>query len=362
MFLRNERKEYHEQCVGVDIGTTSLKVVALDGVRGDRPRVAGYGIGELRHYTEQSEKVSSYEHGARDIMVGALMRTIERAGVVSRDVVCVIPPSATHHAACIDLPKDEVGGYGKRMVHEIERAIPFPVTEVMFEWVNVGEWSDPQGRALERFLVLATLHRDRAWYEEIITRAGLRMQGTYFSARALARVMQSHQAPHMIIDYGAQATSIIMMRGGELELFDRVNIGGGALTIAIAKGLGLSLARAEEMKRERGLRVGEGERDFSGIIRASLDIICNEMRKACADYMKRYEVPCNTFSLVGGGSLLKGASDYMASETGMTYMSYAMFDTVSSPEELKPLCESLVPHLAPAFSAAYSCFLKSNTV
>ena len=351
MFAGNRKSRAPGKILGIDIGTTAIKVVEGDQEK-EKPELVTYGIGELRHFFEKSEKRSSYDTHASDIVSRSLRMTLERADVGTRDAILTLPSSASH-IAFIELPKDESGGYGKRMVHEIERAIPFPIPDVFFEWVKVDDWQNAQGQAVERFLIIAIERRERAWYETVTRSAGVRVQKCVFSGIALAKALEtSSAAPHLVIDIGARSSSLFITRGGVLEYGNRIDSAGGALTQSIAAGLGLALERAEDVKRERGLSRAGADYELERVMKSSLGILVNAVLAARAEYARRYEVECAVFSVIGGGSRLKGLPEHLAGETSMTSIPLEIFSRVLYPDGLAPLTDDLVSFLTPALSAA----------
>ncbi len=362
MFAQNKASAKYGRVLGIDIGTTAIKVVEIErggqSAQAGKPKLITYGIGELHHFVEKIQKLSSYDNQVFETVVASLRLVLQHAGVTTRNAILAIP-STSSYTTFIELPSDEVGGYGKRMVHEIERYIPFPIPDVKFEWFKIDDWADTQGRAIERFLLIAVQNREIEWYERIISAAGLRVVKSVFDGAALANAFgdqgslpaQSGES-RLLIDIGARSSALFVVRGGMLTLCERLDFAGGAITQSIAEGLGVTIERADELKMRRGLSSSGAEYELTRVISSSLDIFVNAVRKAKEEYMKRYEVPLKNFSLLGGTSRLAGLGGYLEKETDMTYRDFNVFPQVTYPEGLVPILPDLEPRLSLALAAS----------
>ena len=93
---------------------------------------------------------------------------------------------------------------------------------------------------------------------------------------------------------------------GVIKLSHLINRGAQDITQAMSKALGLSMVRAEELKRQYGLGGGKSVNPtFKKASILVLDYIFGEANRALLNYQKRYNKNIERMVLTGGGAVLK---------------------------------------------------------
>jgi type IV pilus assembly protein PilM len=122
----------------------------------------------------------------------------------------------------------------------------------------------------------------------------------------------------MLVDFGRTRTGIAVVANGVVGFTSTVPVGGGALTLAIAKHLSISPDEAEKVKRENGVVGGVGNEELSLALMSTISILRDEVNRHFTywqthddDYGKKRPT-INKIYLCGGDSNLPGFAGYLA--------------------------------------------------
>lgn len=123
----------------------------------------------------------------------------------------------------------------------------------------------------------------------------------------------------LLVDVGAKSTGINIINRDELLYTRSVFFGGNDFTGAIANSLNLEFLAAEELKLEYGLQTAndDGHNKMDQIIVACLDRLVQEIKLTLGSYYSyQGQHSVEGMILYGGGSNLKGLSDYVQQMLG----------------------------------------------
>ncbi len=339
--------------LGVDVGTVSLKLVELSR-KGDVVSLENYGLLSTKEYLRRPNAVvqsSSLKLSARD--AAPLLETLlNEVKPKAKRVIASVPAFASF-AVPIEMPFMTREETEKSIGFQAQRFIPMPVKEVTFEWEKVGEYENEQGRKFQRILLVAVPNELVKTYRELFHAAGLTLEALEVEHTALARAITTPASRHMmIVDIGAESTSIVVTEGTTVRTVGQADYGAVTLTQAIARNLGVSSWRAEELKRRRGLMVSEGEFELSTSLLPFLDVIIRECERVRASYERTFGHPVERFTLVGGGANLLGIERYCAEALKIPHEAARPFAKVRYSEGLEPAMRTLSHELAVAAGLA----------
>lgn len=146
----------------------------------------------------------------------------------------------------------------------------------------------------------------------------------------------------MLVDMGAETTTVTIYKNGTLRYFSTLPMGGRHITRDVMS-LGLIESRAEEIKKTSGNALGDEDKDSSleiggvkivdvqNLIGArSEEIIANILEQINYAGMKEIDLSKGII-LIGGGSRLKGFADLLAEQSDMpvrrgSLPDYILFD------------------------------------
>jgi len=141
---------------------------------------------------------------------------------------------------------------------------------------------------------------------------------------------------------------IAVIERGVLKQIGQTDYAGATLTNAVARVLGVSARRAEELKRRRGLLGFGGEYELSTSLLPFLDVIIRECIRVKDLYESDYQKSVAGFTLVGGGANLPGIGDYFTKQLQLPLSEPGSLRHFAYGENLEPLAKSLGRDLAVA--------------
>lgn len=348
--------------LGIDIGTVGIKMVELTR-EGDVIALENYGMLATKEYLKRPNAViqsSSLKLSGRD--TASLLKTlVDEVRPKAKRVIASVPAFASF-AVPIEMPLMTREETEKSIGFQAQRFIPMPVAEVTFEWEKVGEYESPGGRKFQRVLLVAVPNEIVKTYRELFHSVGLTLSALEVEHAALARGVASLASGHaLLVDMGAESTSLVAVEGTTVRAVGTADYGAVTLTQALARNLGVSAIRAEELKKRRGLIVAEGEYELSTSLLPFLDVIIRECERVRENYKRTFGHTIERFTLVGGGANLLGVERYFAEALGIPHAPARPFVKVRYDRGLEPAMRTLNHDLALATGLALKTYLTPPT-
>lgn len=309
--------------LGVDIGSSSIKIVQLN--KGETITLGTYGIVDI------PEPISSQTNDEMVHKIADLLTNlIEKAGVTTKQCIMSLPNSAVF-TSVIDMPKMDDKEMESAMQFEAKKYVPLPFSEVSLSWTVISENEDGTS---SKVLLIAVPKQIRDIYIKLFQLAGLNLDIIEIEALSLIRSLVVDKTKNdVIIDIGAKVTSVNFVRAGTLQLTRNLSIGGDTITDRIAQALNLSVPRAEQFKRDFGLR----DTDFlPEAVKPVLAVIKGEATQMINLY-KTHDVVADRIVLVGGGAQLPGIVEYFTQETGIQAVVGNPTSQISFDQNISPI-------------------------
>ncbi|MCP6720197.1 MAG: type IV pilus assembly protein PilM [Patescibacteria group bacterium] len=342
--------------LGIDIGTTSIKVVEVSKKSG-RFKLENYSILETRKYLEhpnQAIQTSSLKIDEEEVV--ELFRIILNELKPKSKTVLASMPAFSSFITPIDMPLLSTEETAKSVAFQAKQYIPLPVNEVSIDWLKVEEFESSRGGRLQRILLIGVPNEIIKKYKNIFKAADLRLITLEVENLSLVRTLGSLDAVTMVVDIGAESTNTIITEKGVLKHSSQTDYGGIHLTQALSKSLGISTLRAEELKRRRGLLGSGGESELSTLILPFLDVIIQEVKYARDSYERRYSKKVEKLILVGGGANLLGIEKYFGNQMDLVITAPPTFANLEYNPELEPAVKGLARQLPVALGLAKKYF------
>jgi type IV pilus assembly protein PilM len=296
------------QVVGLDIGTSAVRAAELE-LDGAAPRLVAFGQVGLPPGAIEDGEVQ--DHSA---VADAIVRLWENGGFTSRSVVVGIAGlrAITRELDLPWVPDDEIDSAVR---FQSEEVIPFPPDKTLLSAQVLAENTSDDGSRTRRVLVAAA-HRDLVdGVIDVVTRAGLEVQGVDLVSSALVRALvdrsQLGDQPEAIVSVGAGLSVVVVHLQGRPLFVRTIGTGGNTATAAISSGLDIPLVDAEAAKRHLGELAPQAKaaeravaaciRELAGEIRNSIQYFASLPDKA----------PISRVLLTGGGSMLHGLVDVL---------------------------------------------------
>lgn len=344
--------------LGVDIGTTSIHTVELSK-KGDELRLANYGI--LRttrylNYSNQAIQTSSLKIVAKD--AARLLDTLLREMRPHTRLAVASLPLFSSFVTVLDLPGLSPQETAKAVSFQSQQYIPLPPNEVSVEWKKIDEWETEKGQKLQRILLIGIPIEVIERHKEIFKTAGLRLAAMEVETFALVRAFSPFlsDAPTLLIDLGAESTGMAVVEKGNVMHVEQTDYSGVYLTKALSKSLDISMSRAEELKRRRGLSAVGPDSELSTLLLPFLDVIIQEARHVKDGYARKYKRDVQKVSIAGGGANLIGIEKYVASQMNLAVAHHPLLTGITYPPSIEPAVRGFENECATAFGLAKRYF------
>jgi type IV pilus assembly protein PilM len=356
-------KTSDNRVVGIDIGTSSIKVVELKKESG-RIVLDTYGALALGQYSEGGI-IGQVTNLSQEVLTKALTDVLKETNITSTNVVLGIPSVSTI-IFILQLPAEiEEKNLPTVIPNESKKFIPVPLTDVSLDWFVLPRREDSGNEAREvaesgnmatmSVLVVATLNDTLVKYTQVLQGAALPVDSLEIEVFSHIRsVMTRELFPVLIIDIGASKTKLTIVEHGIIETFRLVNRGSQDMTLGVAHALELPFDKAENLKKQYGLVPPPEYPHLSEPIKIQLSEIFQETNATILAYEKRYNKNIGKIIFTGGGAMTHGLLDY-AKESFSAELELAdPFSKVEAPVFLG----GVLRNTGPEFSAAIGLALK----
>lgn len=348
-----------ESVVGIDIGSSFLKVVQLKR-RGGKAVLETYGEIALGPYAGLS--VGQATSLPPEKVTEAIKDLFREANVTTKRAMISIPLSASL-LSVIKMPAMDEKQLDRMIPIEARKFIPVPIGEVTMDWwivpssaessMDSEQQAEGAGKKIE-VLVVAIHNEVLQAYKSISDKIPLPSPAYELEVFSTARSSFGNSlGPLMVMDMGAGTTKIAVVEYGIIRGQHIIGRGGQDITQGISQSLGINIARAEELKRAAGLTGKEGDQKVaSDTALLTLEHIFSESNRVLLNYERTHGKTIKNVVLTGGGALLKGFLPFAQArmETEVTYAD--PFAKTEAPAFLAPVLREAGPEFAVAIGLA----------
>ncbi len=234
-----------ERIVGLDVGTSALRAVEFVVEDGRPPVLEAFGQVGLAPGVIVDGEVRD-----RDQVVAALGRLWRSGGFRTTRVRLGVAGlrAITRELELPPVPPDEVAAAVSLQAADI---VPFPIERTSLASAVVSRTENDDGLPLIRVLVAAA-HRDLIdGLIRAVQDAGLEPEAVDLDTAALSRAftLSGTSDPEAVVSVGAGLTMVVVHHGDTLQFVRTIDVGGNAVTGALAAALDIPFADAELVKR-----------------------------------------------------------------------------------------------------------------
>lgn len=342
--------------LGVDIGTSSIKIVQLRRERG-RVVLETYGAIALGPYG--GVEIGRATALPTEKIVEALRDVIREANVTTTNAAISIPYSSSL-ISVLKLPAAVEKQLAQVVPIEARKYIPVPINEVELDWFEIGSGKKGDPNAQIEVLLVA-IHNDTiAKFRSIATSASLIAK--FFEIEVFSSVRASLDrgiAPVAVVDMGAATAKFYVVERGLIHESHIISHGAQEVTLAASHALGVSVVEAEEWKRRFGLgetsAVVPKQSEFRKSIELSLTPLFSELSRTIVAYETRMNQSIDAVVLTGGGATLKGIKEFASAHIQAEVRLADPFSKTEAPAFL----EAVLREAGPEFSVAVGLALRS---
>jgi type IV pilus assembly protein PilM len=272
------------QLVGIDIGLSSVKVALLSKTKKNVFRLEKFKSIPLSEAAIIEDEVQK-----PDEIIEAIGKALEESGIDTR--ICNLgmdgPNTMTKRFQVPDGTKDDVED---NILWESEQYIPFGADESEVDYYVIGDIPEDEVKDV----LVAAIRVDIAEaYMEYVKTLGLLPKVIDLNVLAMNNVFELVYEKNLdrysedgviILDFGAQTTSVIVYKNSGPVLTKEVNVGGVLITEEIQRIMGVSYDEAEDLKKH-GDDNGNLPEEIISIIESQISTQIAELKKVLNFYI-----------------------------------------------------------------------------
>lgn len=351
-------KKKSKSCLGIDIGTTSIKIVELS-LSGEVKKLENYGEISVDKFTSgifRSFDESNLSLSIKEVSKAILLLNKE-AGFKAKVANFSIPDFSTFFTT-FDLPPMLEEEIPQAVRFQANRYVPLPLVEMNIDWAIIegkpsskNFWGkETQGTEL-KILLVTVPNNVISYYQEIAKASKLETLSLEAEVLSLVKALVKEEEAVILVDIGGRSTTCSLIEKGILKTSHSFDISSNEFTYALSKSLDIDYNEAERIKREIGMRKGSKEET---ILYPLVGLVLREIRSISSSFSKNNKKKISKIILAGGGASMPYLTEYFSQELGINTAVANPFASISYPPSLKKVLEEM----GPSYSIAVGLALK----
>jgi len=291
---------------GLDIGSTSVKIIKTDGNKVSVVAVGVNSSGKTLMTMNNAEKIT---------LADEIKEMLRSAGLRDKQVVASISESLVY-SKVMKLPIMSTPELATAIKWELDQSVPFPPNEVETSWVVLEKPDKLKGDEKISVYVVAVPTAVSDTYAQLLELLELTPLRLENEIPALMRAFSdnlSDDNPSILVNIGASGTELILT--GKEKIFGNyfLPFGGTVMTKLTADAFGLPITQAESYKRTYGMVKDQLEGKMFNVLKPVIDNLVGELKKLIVGYQNEHnESTVNKIILTGGGAYLLGLIPYLS--------------------------------------------------
>lgn len=322
---------------GLDIGATTMKLVALNQSKG------GYLLSAVISTPTPPKGMLSESPLDQEEMARAIRAAVTQAKIQTPYVNIALPENQVY-TRVIEMPVLSDKELSSAIFWEAEQYIPVPLTSVTLDWKVLKRPENPSEQAKMQVLMVGAPTLLVSKYEKILSLAGFipTVIETEILSTLRALIVGDNFPNTLVVNIGAVSTSLAIVREGIIVFAYSIPTGGQAISRAIASDFGFSIDQAEEYKKVYGVSQEVLNGKIGIATTPILMSIIGEVKKALAFYNEKYkdETKVQQILLAGGTAKLPGISIFFAQNSGVETALANPWHALSSQQIPKTILDS----------------------
>jgi len=347
LFNSGGKKDALTQFVGVDIGSSSIKVVQLRDENGV-PTLDTYGELQLGPYAQTDiGAVTSLE---QKILTEALVDIMRESGISGNSVAFSIPYASSFmvRITLATLDADEIES---RIPVEARKYIPVSLQEVSLDWIQLAQDTEAQTTTI---LVVAIYNEALTKIRGVLEGAGLTIAYNELEPFSAVRSVATTDETVALVDFGAETTKLYVVQNGVVVHAHSLLLSGSEITDAYMKAQSIDFAAAEEAKRSVDITTGGA--GGAEEVKTALSRGLREFSNVIARTEKELGITVSKVVLLGGGASLPGITPFTQEALQKPVEVGNPFGKVAYPAFLEKTFSDIGPSFSVAMGAALQLF------
>ncbi len=280
--------------LGVDVGSTSVKVVELSRERNNFT-LENYGIASIKDVTgtEIRNKNERAFSSSIDAISDTIRAILKEADIKTKNSVFAIPDFSSFFTS-FEVPKMKRSEVESAIQFQARQRIPLPLNEVTLDWTLTGLRDGEEGEMVE-VLLLAVPNETVKTYRKIAKKSGLEVGLLDAGTFGLAEVYGKEGKTIIVSDIGDQSTTVNIIEDKIPKHSHSLEISGKDFT--------------EDFDMLPEINYNKGEENLSETsekIKKSLsEDLAEKIKDICDSYQKEEGKNIDKIYITGGASKLK---------------------------------------------------------
>jgi type IV pilus assembly protein PilM len=331
--------------IGVDIGTSSVKMVEL-GKKGKKIELITYG------YSESIKEGCSNIWLKNPDYVAMIIDKIYRQMGGSAEKAVATLPAFSVFSSIINLRNVDKKALAQAVEWEAKKFIPLPLEEMILDWKVIN----PLNQKDDNVSVFLTGSPKKLVkkYVNIFRKTLVTMSSLETETFSLIRsLLGEDKSTVMIVEIGATNADICVVKNSIPVISRSLDMGGLGITRSIANALNIGMLRAEQFKRDLGVAFNvAGSSVVPKTIAGSANAIVEEVRYLINIFQNKNDEKIEKIILSGGSAMLPNLAPFMSEKINMNVIVGDPWARVSYPPELKPILSEIGPGFSVAVGSA----------
>jgi type IV pilus assembly protein PilM len=310
----------NESLVSIDIGASSVKLIELD-LSGSKPRLINVAVSPMGMDIFANNAISKPDKVSEKIAA-----MLESNSINDKRAATAMPGPSVFTKK-IKMPKLGMAELSNSVQFEAGNFIPHNVDAVKLDFHVLGE----AGKNQLDVLVVAVKNEIIDSFVNTLALAGLEtavVDVDYFAMQNVFELGYPELIPSTValVNIGTRYSSINICRNGESLFTGNIALGGKQFSDAIAEGLGVQPAEAEELKRNRhsNKTLQDAVQD---IMDRNIEYVAGEFNRQLSFFWNASgaDEGIDKIIITGGGSLVPGLMEELAEKVGIECMALDPF-------------------------------------
>ena len=298
--------------IGLDIGTSSIKVVELSG---QGKTVVLKSAGAVAYSGVEIDPNMKDEKAMADL-ANLIKKLFKDAKITGKDITLALPETQVF-TRVMQFPLLNDQEIASAVKWEAEEYIPIPLADAIVEHqiLERRENSTPPSVMVLLVAVLRSLVEN---YVQVLELAGLNVVAVETELVAMTRSLAPEKGTAMIIDFGNKSTDMAIAKDGAIYFTRSLPTAGLAFTRAVAQALNANLPQAEQYKKTYGMDNTQLEGKVGQALLPIMRTIAQEIKKAIHYYQLNLKGDLPTSIILSGGSSgMRGVTPLMTNLLGI---------------------------------------------
>ena len=310
---------------GLDIGTTAIRIVQLQG---NYPKtLVKYA------YVPVDPKISLSDAKADQAQISQIILDLcSQAKMTTKNVVVGLPTKKIF-TTIVDMDKVSARELEKTIMFQADSLIPTPIGESKLDWALIGD-SPKDSSKIE---VLLSSVSDKYIESKLDSLESVGLNVIAFEPENLAvlrsLISPGTTTPMLVLDIGSLGTDLIITMNDSPRLVRTIAVGTQAIIRSAAQNLNIDNNQAQQFIFKFGLDPTKLDGQLSKAIESTIEILNTEIDKSIKFFETRYAgKKLEKIIITGGASLIPNFAISIANRFNLNFEMGNAWHNVSFPE------------------------------